>query len=277
MAICMIVVVVLGPAPGLAPVWRQPGTCRACSTPDPPRCRNCHAPIYARWSKHAHGQRRPRSEDASRRDHPRPLKPDPLVTFTKDDIAFVYGSKWKQRYFTKVGDDYFPLGAQWDVTHKQWRRYFVARRHRLVGAALSGRQHASGRPARLCDGCHSVNYDVADEAGDRVERRLREVPRTRQRRTSRSPVAREHRQPGARSTPCTPTTPASSATRRDSRSTNPIEGSYYDWPVGFRVGLNLSDFWQLEEHKLGRDDVHAFRRTAPRTRTGCRGTISCRA
>ena len=38
-------------------------------------------------------------------------KPDPLVTFKKDDIAFVYGSKWKQRYFTRVGDDYFPLGA----------------------------------------------------------------------------------------------------------------------------------------------------------------------
>ena len=38
-------------------------------------------------------------------------KPDPLVKFTKSDIAYVYGSKWKQRYFTKVGDDYFPLGA----------------------------------------------------------------------------------------------------------------------------------------------------------------------
>ena len=36
-------------------------------------------------------------------------KPDPLVTFTKNDIAFVYGSRWKQRYFKKVGDDYYPL------------------------------------------------------------------------------------------------------------------------------------------------------------------------
>jgi predicted CXXCH cytochrome family protein len=33
--------------------------------------------------------------------------------------------------------------------------------------------------------------------------------------------------------------------------TNPIAGSYYDWPVGYRVGLNLRDFWQLEEHTLG--------------------------
>jgi hypothetical protein len=52
-------------------------------------------------------------------------KPDPLVKFTKSDIAYVYDSKWKQRYFTKVGDDYFPLGAQWDVTNKVWRPYLV--------------------------------------------------------------------------------------------------------------------------------------------------------
>ena len=33
--------------------------------------------------------------------------------------------------------------------------------------------------------------------------------------------------------------------------TNPIDGKYYDWPVGFHVGLNLADFWKLEDHKLG--------------------------
>jgi hypothetical protein len=52
--------------------------------------------------------------------------PNPLVKFTTDDIAFVYGSKWKQRYFTKKGDDYYPLGAQWDVNHQVWRAYSVA-------------------------------------------------------------------------------------------------------------------------------------------------------
>src|SRR5260221_547549 len=64
------------------------------------------------------------------REHPDAIipdfsKPDPLLTFSKDDIAFVYGSKWKQRYFKKVGDDYFPLPAQWDITHKVWRAYNV--------------------------------------------------------------------------------------------------------------------------------------------------------
>lgn len=74
-------------------------------------------------------------------------KPDSLVKFTKDDIAFVYGSKWKQRYFTKRGDDYYPLGAQWDVTHQIWRPYMVAPDADWWVAPLSCRQHAA--PHRL--------------------------------------------------------------------------------------------------------------------------------
>src|SRR3954466_11545271 len=85
------------------------------------KCRDCHAEVFSRWTKTrmANVVRDPRT-------HPDAIipdlsKPDPLVKFTRDDIAFVYGSKWKQRYFTKRGDDYFPLPAQWDVTHRVWR------------------------------------------------------------------------------------------------------------------------------------------------------------
>ncbi len=89
-------------------------------------CKTCHPAIYERWTKTrmANVVRDPKT-------HPDAIipdlsKPNPLVHFTKDDIAFVYGSKWKQRYFTKKGDDYFPLGAQWDITHQIWRPYSVA-------------------------------------------------------------------------------------------------------------------------------------------------------
>src|SRR6266568_3128287 len=64
-------------------------------------CRTCHPAIYDRWSKTpmANVVRDPKM-------HPDAIipdlsKPDPLVKFTKDDIALVYGSKWKQRYFTR--------------------------------------------------------------------------------------------------------------------------------------------------------------------------------
>src|ERR1700729_396702 len=79
-------------------------------------CKTCHEAIYNRWSKTlmANVVRDPRVHpDALRPDL---SKPNPLVKFTRDDIAFVYGSKWNLRYFTRQLYDYYPLLAQWDVT-----------------------------------------------------------------------------------------------------------------------------------------------------------------
>ena len=125
----------------------------------------------------------------------------PLVNFSKDDIALVYGSRWKQRYFTKIGDDYFPEPAQWDVTHKMWRRYFVPNTadwwaplyppdnfKRPTGTALR----------RLPFG----ELRHRDQNRQRMECRLRKVPRTRQR-TRRPPGARQYPQSGPlRLCPC---------------------------------------------------------------------------
>src|SRR5205823_13423402 len=75
-------------------------------------CQRCHGDIYSRWS-------RTRMSNVVRdpKAHPDAFIPDfsvaaPLLTFTKEDVAFIYCSKWKQRYVTKVGDDYFPLRAR---------------------------------------------------------------------------------------------------------------------------------------------------------------------
>src|ERR1039457_3590123 len=39
---------------------------------------------------------------------------------------------------------------------------------------------------------------------------------------------------------------------------NPFNGTYYDWPVGFHVGMDLQSFWKLEEHKLGEQSFTHF-------------------
>ncbi len=88
-------------------------------------------------------------------------KSNSLVNFSTNDIAFVYGSKWKQRYFKKVGDDYFPFPAQWDVTHRMWRAYFVKDDW---WAPLYPPDNFKRPTSALCDGCHSVNYDVKTHA-----------------------------------------------------------------------------------------------------------------
>ena len=34
---------------------------------------------------------------------------------------------------------------------------------------------------------------------------------------------------------------------------NPINGVYYDWPVGYQAGDRLANHWRLEEHSLGEE------------------------
>jgi mono/diheme cytochrome c family protein len=122
-------------------------------------CQKCHADIYERWRKTpmANVVRDPR-QDASA------IIPD-LATnnaspkFTRDQVAFVYGSIWKQRYFTKVGDDYFPQPAQWDIVHKQWKPYFVANGTDWW-APLYPPDNFKRPTGPTCDGCHSVDYNI---------------------------------------------------------------------------------------------------------------------
>ena len=175
-------------------------------------------------------------------------KPDPLLTFNKDDIAFTYGSKWKQRYFKKVGDDYFPLPAQWDVTHKVWRAYMV-REGTDWWVPFYPADNMKRPTGPLCDGCHSVNYNIQSKTVTEWNVGCEKC---------HGPGS-EHAQKPSRTNVVNPArldSVAASDTCIQCHSQgkplkSPIEGKYYDWPVGFHMGKDLKDFWQLEEHKLG--------------------------
>jgi len=89
-------------------------------------CSNCHKGVYDRWKK-----TRMANVVQDPKAHPEVVvgdfaTPNPLVTFKIGDVAFTYGSKWKQRYFTKIGDDYFVFPAQWDIAAKVWRPFHPA-------------------------------------------------------------------------------------------------------------------------------------------------------
>jgi len=211
-------------------------------------CARCHAPIYDRWK-----QTRMANVVRDPKEHPDAIIPDlgqpnPLVTFRKDQIAFVYGSKWKQRYFTKVGDDYFPLGAQWDVTHRQWRPYNVAMGTDWWTAFYPPEN--SGRPTGpTCDGCHSVNYNVKTKTVTEWNVGCEKCHGPGSDHVSRP--ARDTIVNPSRLDPIGAVNVCLQCHSQGRPLVNPVEGRYYDWPVGFRVGLNLRDFWQLEEFKPG--------------------------
>ncbi len=210
-------------------------------------CAKCHSGIYERWKKTpmANVVRDPRT-------HPDAIIPDlatnNVARFAKDQVAFVYGSLWKQRYFTKRGDDYFPLGAQWDITHRKWLPYFV----KSGGdwwAPFYPPDNMQRPTGPTCDGCHSVGYDIHTKTvvewnvgcerchgpgSEHVEHPTRD--------NIGNPAKMDYVRANDSCIQCH---------SQGRPLANPIEGRYYDWPVGYNVGLQLSDFWKLEEHTLG--------------------------
>jgi predicted CXXCH cytochrome family protein len=218
-------------------------------------CQSCHAEVFARWK-----QTRMANVVRDPHEHPDAIipdlsKPDPLLTFTKDDIAFVYGSRWKQRYFTRKGDDFFPLPAQWDVTNHRWLKYHVPP-NADWWVSLYPSDNMQRPTGPLCDGCHSVNYDIKTKAvtewnvgceschgagGEHVDRPTRTTiinPARLDFVAANDTCIRCHSQGQPR--------------------VNPVDGKYYDWPVGFHMGLKLADFWKLESSKPGETSFTHF-------------------
>ena len=213
-------------------------------------CESCHQSIYDRWENTLMANV---LQDAKAK--PEVILGDfstanPLVTFKKEDIVFTYGSKWKQRYFTKIGDDYFVFGAQWDVQNKLWRRYYV-REGTDWWVSHYPKEQMERPTGPLCDGCHSTNYNyttrTVTEWNVGCEKchgpgggHVREATKTNIVNPARLDYVRSN-------------DVCIQCHSQGQPTVNPIEGQYFDWPIGFLPGEKLSDYWQLEEHHLGEE------------------------
>jgi predicted CXXCH cytochrome family protein len=210
-------------------------------------CQRCHTQIYEHWQKTpmANVVRDPRQ-------HPDAIIPDlasnTISKFSKDQVALVYGSLWKQRYFTKIGDDYFPLPVQWEVANHKWSKYMVP-----AGAdwwtAFYPPDNMKRPTGPTCDGCHSVGYDI----------HTKQVAEWNVGCEKCHGLGSEHVEHPTRANILNPAHMdyvAASDTCIQCHSqgqplSKPIEGKYYDWPVGYNIGLKLASFWKLEDHTLG--------------------------
>jgi predicted CXXCH cytochrome family protein len=174
--------------------------------------------------------------------------PDPMRPFELADVAFVYGSRFKQRYFAKRGDDYFPLPAQWDVKKRRWLPYHVESGTDWW-VPHYGPTNFDRPTGPTCDGCHSVNYDV----------NTKQVTEWNVGCEKCHGPGSLHVQHPARSNIVNPETldpvrgndTCIQCHSQGQPLANPIAGQYYDWPVGYHPGERLVDYWRLEELKPG--------------------------
>ena len=235
-----------------------------CSSPLPPAqtvpanaeftgsaaCRDCHLDIYDRWQSTLMAnvlQDPVERPEAILGDFD---SGDPLVTFSPDDVVFTYGSKWKQRYYTRLGDDYFVFPAQWDVQNGVWRRYYV--RPGTDWWVDYYPEDQMQRPTGpLCDGCHSVNYNLQTKQVTEWNVGCEKCHGAGSAHVA-DPVASTIVNPAALDNVRANDVCIQCHSQGQPR-VNPVEGRYYDWPVGFEPGDRLGDVWTLEEHHLGEE------------------------
>jgi predicted CXXCH cytochrome family protein len=213
-------------------------------------CKLCHEAIYSRWkmTRMANVVQDPKvNPQAFLCDF---SKPNPYFKFRKEDIAFVYGSHWKQRYFVKRGNDYYVLPVQWDIVHQAWLKYHPERGEDWWVADYP--EDPIGRPTGLlCDGCHSVNYSLETKSvtewnvgcerchGPGSEHVLH-------------PADYQHSIVNPARLDFVRANDICIQCHAQFRPlANPIHGVYYDWAVGYQPGDRLADYVQLEETRLG--------------------------
>jgi len=111
------------------------------------RCRECHASHYDSWrenSLHPYMFLPVSSPDAKILGDF--ASGDPAVTFKKEEIEFVVGSKWEQVYARKIDGEYYPFPAKWYVMQQRWVPYKVD-------------EWRDTPMSYKCNGCHTTGFD----------------------------------------------------------------------------------------------------------------------
>lgn len=215
----------------------------------------CHTSIYRSWKKTpmANVIRDPRND-------PHAFLADPATNtvspFKADQVAFVYGRLWKQRYFTRVDGNLYPLPVQWDVGNHKWLPYHVPSKGADWWAAFYPDDNMHRPTGPTCDGCHSVGYDI--QAHKPAEWNV-----GCERCHGPGSLHAAHPTRGNIVNPAHLDAVAETDTCVQCHSQGrPPEGAigsqYYDWPVGYQVGLRLADTWQLEKCTLGQTSFYYF-------------------
>lgn len=115
------------------------------------KCAGCHADIAEKYGTTMHTKM---SQDAKANpaviigDFTKPGNPfEVAANFKQEDIIYTIGSKWKQRYVVKDGENLRVLPAEWIVKDQKWQPY-----------------HDKDWDQRdwgdLCIACHTTGYDA---------------------------------------------------------------------------------------------------------------------
>ncbi len=135
------------------------------------KCLQCHDQHYEGWKSTLHSKMEQPvvPEDPGKTVKGDFSSDDPVLTFGLDDVDMLVGSRFKQRYAKKIGDDFYMLGAQWNVEARQWVKY-QPKNDWWAAESIYPSEWNKRPTSRLCEGCHTTGFNV--ETKELVERNI---------------------------------------------------------------------------------------------------------
>ena len=157
--------------------------------------------------------------------------------------------------------------------NKKWRPYFAKDDW---WAPFYPPDNFQRPTSALCDGCHSVNYDIKTKTVDGMERGVRKVPRAGER-ARRATGQRDHPESGAAGL-CRGQRPLHSMPFAGPAAAQSDRGQILR--LAGRISNlrhQLKRLLETRGSQARRDRLSRILPMEPRTRTGCRAMTSCRA
>jgi len=140
------------------------------------KCAQCHGAKYESYQQTWHARiLRPANDETVLGDF---SSTDPDLSFNRDDVAYVVGGQFSQRYLTDIDGELYVLPAQWNVNSREWVAYHPDdwqerpyAKH-CAGCHTTGFEAASGEWVEegvQCEACHGPGLDHVALAGDRSQ------------------------------------------------------------------------------------------------------------
>ncbi len=124
-------------------------------------CITCHEAQFQGWKTTLHSKMEqiPIKEGPNRNVLGDFASQNPVLTFSLEDVDMLVGSRFKQRYAKKIGDDYYMLPAQWNVNTNKWVAY-KPKNDWWAAEGIFPKAWDSRPTSKLCEGCHTTGFNI---------------------------------------------------------------------------------------------------------------------
>lgn len=113
------------------------------------KCGECHPAHHEAWTAtyHRNAVRDAKAEPEAILGH----FTGPIEGFTREDVEYVIGGHWYQRYMVKIGDDYYILPKIWSAASHRWD-------------PVDTWSWKKKPYSKQCKGCHATRYDPDEKS-----------------------------------------------------------------------------------------------------------------